>query len=136
MTEQIYIHIIDGTDAWVPVETVRQADNEFLIQTFDDFDPDDTSLIPQFIPGDIVTRMIKEKENDKYWTADKLVKASGHRDKLYLEFLHRVITGDKPKGEKERLKYADVIVRTRKEINDGKFHYPTIVNYIKGIETR
>ena len=136
MTEKIYIHMIDGTDIWVPVDTVQQADNQFLIQTFEDFDPADTSLIPQFIPGDIVTRKLKEKENDKYWTADKLIKSSDHKDKIYLEFLHRVITGDKPLDEKERHKYSDVITRTRKEINDGKFHYPTIENYVRGIETR
>jgi len=136
MTDKIYIHIVDGTDAWVLVDTEQLTDNEFLIKEFADFDPGDTSLVPQFIPGDIVTRKITERENDKYWTADKLVKASDHGDKVYLEFLHRVLTGDKPKDNNERLKYSEVIVRTRKEINEGKFHYPKIVDYVKGIETR
>lgn len=134
MTEKIYIHIVDGTEAWMPVDTEQLTEKEFLIKEFSDFDPDDTSFVPQFIPGDIVTGKISEKENNKYWMADKLVKASEHRDKLYLEFLHRVVMGNKPKDENERLKYADAIMRTRMEINDGKFHYPTIVNYIKGIE--
>ena len=134
MTEKIYIHIVDGTDAWISVDTEQLTDNDFLIKTFSDFDPDDTSFVPQFIPGDVVTRKIREKGNDKYWTADKLIRASDHRDKVYLEFLHRVVTGDKPKDEDERQKYSEAITRTRKEINEGKFHYPTIVNYISGVE--
>jgi len=134
MTEKIFIQIIDGVEAWMAVDTDRLNDNDFLIKDFVDFDPDDTSFVFQFIPGDIVTRKIKEKENDKYWVADKLVKPSDHKDKLYLEFLHRIVTGDKPKDEKERQKYSDAITRTREEINDGKFHYPAIVDYITGVE--
>ena len=136
MTEKIYIHIIDGVEAWIAVDTDRLNDSDFLIRDFVDFDPDDTSFISQFIPGDIVTRKIKGKENEKCWTADKLVKPSDNKDKIYLEFLYRIVTGDKPKNEKEQHKYSDAITRTKKEINDGKFHYPTIVNYVKGIETR
>jgi len=45
------------------------------------------------------------------------------------------LTGDKIKDDKERRKYRDAIMRTRKEIKDGKFHYPAIVDYIKGIGT-
>ncbi len=136
MTEKIYIHIIDGVEAWIVVNTERLNDKEFLIKDFIDFDTDDTSFVSQFIPGDIVTRKIREKENDKYWIADKLVKPSDHKDKLYLEFLYRIVAGDKPKDEKERQRYSDVIARTRKEISNGKFHYSAIVNYVKGIGTR
>jgi hypothetical protein len=132
MTEKIYIHMIDGTDIWVPVDALRQADNQFLIQTFDDFDPDDTSVIPQFIPGDIVAcKPTKEKE---FKTAQSLIKPSHNNDKNYIEFLYKTVTGDKLKNDNERLKYKDALTRTRKEINEGKFHYPAIVDYITGIE--
>lgn len=130
--------MIDGTDIWIPVDAVRQAENQFLIQTFDDFDPDDTSVIPQFIPGDIVTCKPRTKEEGiekKFEAAQSLVKPSHNRDRNYIEFLYRTVTANKLKDDKERLKYKDAIARTRKEIKDGKFHYPAIVNYINGIGT-
>jgi hypothetical protein len=135
MTEKIYIHIIDGTDAWIPVDAERLNDNEFLIKDFTDFDPDDTSVIPQFIPGDIVTRKIKDTERGNYWTAESIVRPSDNEFKNYFEFLYRTITGDKLKDENERLKFKDILTRTTNEIKDGKFHYPAIVNYLKGIKT-
>jgi hypothetical protein len=134
MTEKIYIHMIDGTDIWISVDAIEQADNHFWIQTFDDFDPDDTSIVPQFIPGDIVTCKPKTNENELR-TAHSLIKPSDDKDKDYIEFLYRTVTGDKLKNDNERLKYKDAITRTRKEIRDGKFHYPAIVNYVTGIET-
>jgi len=126
--------MIDGTDIWVPVDVVRQTDNQFLIQAFDDFDPEDTSVIPQFIPGDIVKCKPSTKE-EKFETAQSIVRQSDNKDKSYLEFLYRTVTGDKLKEDKERLKFRDAITRTRKEIKEGKFHYPAIIDYIKGIET-
>ena len=135
MTEKIYIHIIDGTDAWIAVDAERLNDNEFLIKDFTDFDPDDTSVIPQFIPGDIVTRKMKDTGTDNYWTADSLVRPSNNELKNYFEFLYRTITGDKLKDGNERHKFKDILSRTTNEIEEGKFHYPAIVNYVKGIKT-
>lgn len=132
---KIYIHVIDGVEGWMAVDAERLNDNIVLIEDFVEFDPDDTSFVTQFIPGDIVSLAIRGKGNDKYWAADQLVKPSDNKDKLYLEFLHRIATRDKPKNEEDRRKYSGAITRIRKEIRDGKFHYPAIVNYVNGIGT-
>ena len=63
------------------------------------------------------------------------VNPSPNEDKNYIEFLYRTVTGNKLKDDKERLKYKAAITRARKEIKEGKFHYPAIVNYVKGIGT-
>jgi len=135
MTDKIYVHMIDGADIWVPVEVERLNDNEFLIKTFDDFDTDDTSVIPQFIPGDIVTLKQRTIDNKELRTAESIVKPSGNKDKNYFDFLYRTLSGDKLKDDNERLKYKDIITRIKNEIKDGKFHYPAIVNYVTGIGT-
>lgn len=134
MTEKIYIHMIDGTNIWVPVDALRQADNQFLVQTFDDFDPDDTSIIPQFIPGDIVMCKLGT-EGRAFLTAESLVKPSDDNDKMYIEFLYKTVTGNILMTDNERLKYREAIERTKKEINNGKFHYPAIVDFVRGIES-
>jgi hypothetical protein len=135
MTEKIYIHMIDGTDIWVPVDVERLNNNEFIIKKFDDFDPEDTSVIPQYIPGDIVTLKPRTIDNKELRTVESIVKPSDNKHKDYFEFLYRTITGDKLKDENERLKYKDIIIRTKNEIKDGKFHYPAIANYVNGIGT-
>jgi len=127
--------MIDGTDIWVPVDAVQQADNQFLLKTFDDFDNDDTSVIPQFIPGDIVICDFGIKDGKEFRIAKSLVKPSDNKDKMYIEFLYKIVRGDKLKDDRERLKYNDAITRTRKEIKDGKFHYPATVNDVNGVET-
>ena len=129
------MHIIDGVEGWMAVDAERLNDNIVLIEDFVEFDPDDTSFVTQFIPGDIVSLAIRGKGNDKYWVADQLVKPSHNKDKLYWEFLHRIATSDKPENEEDRRKYSGEVMRIRKEIRDGKFHYPAIVNYVNGIGT-
>ena len=124
--------MIDGTDIWVPVDAVRQGDNQFLIQTFDDFDPDVTFVILQFIPGDVVICKPKIKETE-FETAQSIVKPSDNKDKNYIEFLYKTVTGDKLKSDNQKLKYRDAITRTRNEIKENKFHHPAIVDYITGI---
>ena len=135
MTERIYIHLIDGSESWIPVNVELLGDDQFKINSFDDFDPEDTTVIPQFIPGDIVTKRLIERNGEKFWTADRLAKPSDNTNKKYFEFLYRIVTGNKLKDDKERLEYKNEIIRTRNEIKEGKFHYPAIANYVKGIGT-
>jgi hypothetical protein len=135
MKEQLYIHLIDGSEAWIRVEVEQLSDIEFRIEAFDDFDPEDTSLIPQFIPGDIVTRKLTKRRDEQFWAADKLLRPSDHKDKKYIEFLYRTVTGDKLKDDQERTKYKEEIERIVNEIRNATFHYPAIINYVKGIQT-
>jgi hypothetical protein len=41
MNEKIHIHIIDGTDVWIPIDTIKLNENEFEVLKFEDFDPED-----------------------------------------------------------------------------------------------
>jgi hypothetical protein len=133
VTEKIYIHLIDGTEAWIPVDAEQLRDNLFSIKPFDEFDPEDTTSIPQFIPGDVVTRKRTERNGDTVWTADQLVERSDNTSKKYFEFLYRTVTGDKLKDDAEKILYNKEIIRTKNEIKEGKFHYPAIADYVNEI---
>lgn len=86
MTQRLYIHLIDGSEAWIPVDAEQVGYDQFKIRSFEDFDPEDTTVIPQFISGDIVTKKQIERNGDKFWKADTLVQSSDHADKKYFEF--------------------------------------------------
>src|SRR5882762_10497189 len=117
---KIYIHVIEGTDTWMPATVRRLSDGEFEIIEFKDFDPKDNSLMPQFILGDIVTLRTQKEENGKeLLVADKLIKPSQRQDKKYFEFLYRIVTGDKLKNAIERYQFRHEIKRIRDEIQNG-----------------
>lgn len=45
MITKLYIHLIDGSEALIPVEAEHVENNQFKIKSFEDFDPEDTSVI-------------------------------------------------------------------------------------------
>jgi hypothetical protein len=121
----------------MPAEASEVAEGEFEITDFDEFDPLDNSIVPQFIPGDIVTIRKLNPADAEFWAADKLIRQSSREEKRYFEFLYRTVTGDKLKDAIERYQFRHVIKRIRDEINDeGKWHYPAVENYVKGVETK
>jgi hypothetical protein len=50
----IHVEMIDGTTCWAPSKAKLVGDNRYLILENDYFDENDTSVLPQFIPGDTV----------------------------------------------------------------------------------
>jgi hypothetical protein len=134
MIEKIYIHMIDGTDIWIPVEAEKLNHNEYLIGSFSDFDPEDASVIPQFIPGDIVSVELKQdKASDGVNVAKSLVRASSHKDKKYFNLLYRILVNNKPKDKIEIMEYKGELLKVKSEIGAGKFHYSAIVDYVKDV---
>ena len=134
---KIYIHVIDGSDCWMPAEAKQVDDGQFEVVVFDEFDPNDNSVIPQFILGDIVTIRKEVQGNNQFWLADRLIKRSTREDKMHFEFLYRTIIGDKLKDSIERYQFRHVIKKIRDEIENGSgIYYPAVENYVKGVETK
>lgn len=134
--EKIIIHVIDGSDMWLVVNAEQIEGDKYLIRDFfeEEFDADDTSILPQFIPGDLVITELKQNENGKQFRIAKtLIGPSKHEEKTYFELLYKLVMGNRPKDKLERTNYKDSIARVRKELKDGKFHYPAVENYVNGI---
>jgi hypothetical protein len=54
-TDKIYIKLLDGTIAWIPVDAERIAENQYKILEDDEFKVDDNPLhLHEFYPEDIV----------------------------------------------------------------------------------
>lgn len=133
---KIYVHVIEGSDCWMVVEAKQLTKGEFEIIEFDEFDPKDNSIIPQYILGDVVNIRKHSSGENEFWVADNLIRPSKHEDKKYFEFLYRIVTGHKPKDAIERYQFRHVITRIRKEINNGEIYYPAVKNYVLGVETK
>lgn len=134
--EKIVIHVIDGADMWLVVNAEKVEGDKYVIKDFfeEEFDAGDTSMLPQFIPGDVVITELEENENgERFRIAKSLVEPSQHEEKTYFEFLYRLVTGNKPKDRLERTIYKDSIKRVRRELEDGTFHYFAVENYVNGI---
>jgi hypothetical protein len=134
---KIYIHVIEGTGTWMPARVTELGQGQFEVVDFEEFDPKDHSIIPQFIVGDIVTLRTQVGGEGEFLVADKLIKPSAREDKKYFEFLYRTVTDDKLKGSVERYQFRHIIKRIRDEIQNGDdTYYPAVVNYVKGVETK
>ena len=123
--EKIIIHVIDGTDMWLVVNAEKVEVDKYLIKDFfeEEFDAGDTSMLTQFIPGDLVITELKANENgERFRIAKSLIEPSKHKEKTYFELLYRLVTGNKPKDTLERTIYKDSIERVRTELKDGTFH--------------
>lgn len=50
----VWVRMIEGTWCWVPVPAVRVQDEQHLLLPTDLFDPDDSSTLLEYLPGDLV----------------------------------------------------------------------------------
>jgi hypothetical protein len=93
-TRKIYVHLIDGTDVWVPVEAKEIGEDQYEILDNVEYDDLDTSELFEFFPGDIVKlgqRTFSEGKTGA--VARDLVKASSRTDRKYWEFMFLATEG-------------------------------------------
>ena len=133
-TTEIYIPAIDGVTIWMPIKVKPLGDNQFLILNNNEFDCTDYSILPKFIPGDIV---IAQKEFDKAENNQislSLIKPSLHPDKKYFEFLFHATLGDLSNDKTNLNKYKAEILRVKAEYSKGRYFYPGILETIDKLE--
>jgi hypothetical protein len=134
-TAEIYIPAIDGLNIWMPIMAKALGNNQFLILNNNKFDCTDYSILPAFIPGDIV---LAEKEFDEVENkniARSLIKPSLHPDKKYFEFLYHAIVGDLSNDKRNVTKYKAEIQRVKAEYAEGRYFYPSILETIDKLDS-
>lgn len=118
---KIYVHAIDGTDCWIHVPVTNTSSNQFTILPHDEYDPEDTGCVMQFIPGDTVTVRKKQFTNgSEELVADSLIR-SEHPDKDYWELLYQGANNNLNPNKFNRDKYWQASGRVKKELERGTF---------------
>lgn len=134
----LHVRLIDGTDCFVAVESCANSDGTFLISANPEFDPEDTSTVPEFLPGDTVraeTRAPFTHGQAPVLIATELVRTSAD-DRDYWSVLFALASGAAglPALRADRL--AAIAARVLAEVASGsRWHYPSVVNWANGSGT-
>ena len=105
--ERIYISAIEGVESHAPVNAKRLTSGDYQIAEDGYFDFTDFTLLPEFIPGDIVSVERRGKE----LFATKLISPSLSPEKKYIELRRRIILEELPVSQEIITKYATEINR-------------------------
>jgi len=133
--QTLYVRLIDGTDCYVPVESRANPDGTILVTANPEFDPEDTSTLPEFLPGDTVRAEIRAPftpVQTPVLIAAQLVHTSAD-DRDYWSVLFALASGTDtlPAVPADRL--TAIATRVLAEVESGaRWHYPSVVSWAKG----
>lgn len=85
--KNIYVKLLDGTEALAPCRAVLLQKNIFRITDIESFDPEDPTTIWEFLPNDVVEC---EPYND-YLLATRLVESNFPNRRIY-ELIFKIVT--------------------------------------------
>ena len=130
-TSEIYIRVFDEKIVLIPVKSKQLDDNQYLILNNNEFDANDYSILPQFIPEDIVSVEENRLENGEIKNvAARLIQSSNHEDKRFFEFLFVAALADIAVNKNTFEKYRNEILRVKDEYVNGRYFYPEIIETI------
>ncbi len=127
--------MIDGATCWTPAIAQHIAHNKYLILENDFFDQEDTSVLPEFIPGDtveVIEHLFSGKT--KGLLAMSLVSSSNNPKRKLFEFLFKAAKHTLPIDAETKRDYSQQIQFIRERRLGGEFYYPTILDTIKKLE--
>jgi hypothetical protein len=137
MTEDIiYIELVDGARARVPVKGVQVRENQFEILDNYEFRYNDPLHLFEFYPGDVVE--VEDRaatEDKKIHVANKLVRAGGFPDRKYNEFKFLAAVGHLAIDSETARYYHNEIVRLKSEVAAGQFFYKTLLETLHELST-
>jgi hypothetical protein len=121
---KIYVRMIEGTDCSVPVNAKEVAAGQYEISECGEFDPEDTSQLLEYLPGDIV-----RVEDGK---AVALVNSPETEERAYWRFLFEATAERSPTAvDTSSPHFAAVVTRVKGEIEEGtRWHYPSVRDWI------
>jgi len=121
----VYVHVIDGSDCYIPVPTETVAPGVFRLLSSPDFDPDDVSCLWSFRPGDIIsTKTQTLRSGETVAVAAQFGPRASAID--YNAFLFGLLQGTIATGPDTATAFKSHVSRLLHEIASGTWHYPGV----------
>ncbi len=135
-TEKIYIQLLDGATAFIPIEAMRLSSNQFQIVDNSEFTAYiDPLYIHEFYPGDIVELGLHQFQNGSTGeVALKLIKAGQWPDRKLNEFKFKATLGQLSVDKETANKYRNEIEKIKTSITKGQAYYQGILDVIDSLE--
>lgn len=126
--QQIYIHLIDGTDVWVPVNARWIRDAQFEILDNNTYHEVNSTELFEFFPGDIIeTEERALFDGIKGPVAAKLIVTGPWPDRKFNEFKYKASLKKLNIDKQTAQTFRTEIERVKKEVSAGQIFYPTII---------
>lgn len=114
---QLIVHMVDGSDSWIPVPAEHIDDDEFLLLPHDEFDPEDAAQLLEYLPGDIV------QLGDRGQIVNARI--SSDPERAYWALLYDLVTGKQIRATAEQ--QSMIRKRLINEISHNtRWHYPPV----------
>jgi hypothetical protein len=127
--EKIYIQLLDGSTAWIPINAKLISDNQYKILDDKEFtDYVDPLYLHEFYPGDIVEiSFLKFHDGNSVQVAQKIIAIRNWPDRQFNEFKFKATLGQLNINIQTAEKYKTQIDRLIKEHSGGQFFYPKLI---------
>jgi hypothetical protein len=133
--DKVYIHVIDGTDVFIPVDARKVASEQYQLLNDEMYADGDPNCLFEFFVGDMVEVEQHRFADGKYgFVAKKLIQSGDREDRSYWEFKFKATVGQLPIDRHTVQKYKRDIERVKGEINQGQFLYPSLVETLKKLD--
>ncbi len=130
----VYIHFVDGVEAFRPVKALVDLQGCSQILPTADYDPTDRTELWSFRPGDKV--LVRNQEFGKDKTIGDLAYAP-YREAEQIKdlnwFLYNLVLEKIQLGKPIQESHADFINQIRNDLAQGIFHYPVIKEKIQDL---
>lgn len=123
---KIYVQLLDGSTAWVPINGKQIADNVYQVLDDPEFDgwEDHPLYIFEFYPGDLI-ELVEHTFSDGQigLVAGRLVKEGEWKDRRMNEFKFKATFGQLIIDKQTAIKYRKEIERIKTDISNGEVFY-------------
>ena len=130
----IYIHFVDGAEAFRPVKAMLDLKGFSQILPTDDYDPEDRTNLWSFRPGDKV--LVKKQEFGQEKTLGELAFApysEAEQIKDLNWFLYNLLLDKIVLDKRAQDSYAHHIDQIKDDLKRNIFHYPAIREKIQNL---
>ena len=134
--QRIFVHLIDGTDVWVPINARKNQKDQFEIIGNKEYDEIGTHELFEFFPGDIVE--LEEQiliDGTKRQVAKKLISKGEWPDRKFSEFKYKAALKQLSIDMQTAQIFQREIERVKSEYAAGQIFYPTIIETVSKLDS-
>ena len=133
----VYVRLVEGTEVMVPVAARENEDGTVSLLANAEFDPEDSSTLFEFLPGDEVraksATLLVDGKPESVRVASELVRSSA-QDREYWHVLFSVAFGAQTHLALPTHQLHAVAQRIRAETDSGRrWHYPSVVAWARKV---
>jgi len=133
--QKVYVHLIDGTDVWVPINVKHIQNGQFEIIENKEYNEIGSDELFEFFPGDVVElddHILSD--GTKKQIAKTLISKGKWPDRKFNEFKYKATLKQLNIDQQTAQLFRVEIKRVKAEYSAGQIFYPTIIETVNKLD--